>query len=60
MRKIGLTIPAGLDRTGAIKDAFGLYGMPTTFFIDKEGMVSYFHPGVVTEQLLRHEIEKIL
>ncbi len=60
MQKIGLTIPAGLDRTGEIKDAFGLYGMPTTFFIDKEGMVSYFHPGVVTEQLLKHEIDKIL
>jgi len=60
MKKIGLNIPAGLDRTGEIKEAFGLYGMPTTFFIDKAGMVSYFHPGVVTEQLLKHEIDKIL
>ena len=60
MKKIGLNIPAGLDRTGEIKEAFGLYGMPTTFFIDKEGMVSYFHPGVVTEQLLKYEINKIL
>ncbi len=60
MRKIGLTIPAGLDRTGEIKEAFGLYGMPTTFFIDRNGMVSYFHPGVVTEQLLKHELSKLL
>ncbi len=60
MREAGLTIPAGLDRTGEIKDAFGLYGMPTTFFIDKEGMVSYFHPGVVTEKLLQHELGKLL
>lgn len=60
MKKIGLTIPAGLDRTGKIKEAFGLYGMPTTFFIDKQGMVSYFHAGVVTEKLLKHEIGKIL
>jgi peroxiredoxin len=60
MKKIGLTIPAGLDRTGAIRDAFGLYGMPTTYFIDKDGMVSYFHAGVVTEQLLKHEIDKLL
>ena len=59
-QKIGLNIPAGLDRTGEIKEAFGLYGMPTTFFIDKDGLVSYFHPGVVTEQLLKHEIDKIL
>ena len=60
MKKMGLTIPAGLDRTGEIKDAFGLYGMPTTFFIDKNGMVSYFHAGVVTETLLKHEIDKLL
>ncbi|MFQ5581088.1 MAG: TlpA family protein disulfide reductase [Mariprofundaceae bacterium] len=60
MKKIGLTIPAGLDRTGEIRDAFGLYGMPTTYFIDKDGMISYFHAGVVTEQLLKHEINKLL
>lgn len=60
IKKYGLTIPAGLDRAGEIKEAYGLYGMPTTFFIDKEGMVSYFHAGVVTEKLLEHEIEKLL
>jgi peroxiredoxin len=60
MKKNGLTIPAGLDRTGEIKDAFGLYGMPTTYFIDKEGKVSYFHAGVVTEELLKHEVDKML
>ena len=60
MRKVGLGIPAGLDRTGEIKDAFRLYGMPTTFFIDKAGMVSYFHPGIVTEKLMRHELDKLL
>ena len=60
MQKIGLTIPAGLDRTGKIKEAYGLYGMPTTFFIDKNGKISYFHAGVVTEELLKHEIDKLL
>ena len=60
LKKSGLTIPAGLDRTGKIKDAYGLYGMPTTFFIDKSGKISYFHAGVVTEELLRHEIGKLL
>lgn len=60
MKKMGLTIPAGLDKTGKIKDAYGLYGMPTTFFIDKNGKISYFHAGVVTEELLKHEIDKLL
>lgn len=60
LKKTGLTIPAGLDKTGKIKDAYGLYGMPTTFFVDKNGKVSYFHAGVVTEELLKHEIDKLL
>ncbi len=60
MQKMGLTIPAGLDKTGEIKEAYGLYGMPTTFFIDKGGKISYLHAGVVTEELLKHEIDKLL
>jgi len=60
MQKMGLTIPAGLDKTGKIKDAYGLYGMPTTFFIDKNGKISYSHAGVATAELLKHEINKLL
>lgn len=60
LQKAGLTIPAGLDKSGSIKDAYGIYGMPTTFFIDKAGKVSYLHAGAVNEQLLRHEIDKLL
>lgn len=60
LQKAGLTIPAGLDKSGTIKDAYGIYGMPTTFFIDKAGKVRYLHAGAVSEQLLRHEIDKLL
>ncbi len=60
MQKNKLSIPAGLDREGKLKEAFGLYGMPTTFFIDKNGIISYFHAGVVTKDLIQHEIDKLL
>ena len=55
-----LTFPAGLDDTGEIKDAFGVYGMPTSYFINREGLISYLHPGAVTERLMQHEIDKML
>lgn len=60
LKKTGLNIPAGLDRSGRIKDAYGIYGMPTTYFIDKAGRVNYLHAGAVTEELLRQEIGKLL
>lgn len=60
IKKLGFTYPAGLDTTGKIKDDYGVYGLPTTFFIDKKGMISYAHAGSATKELLRHELDKIL
>ncbi len=58
--KFDVSFPAGVDKTGEISDAFGLYGVPTTLFIDKEGIISFLHPGSVTEKLLQHELDKML
>ena len=58
--KYGVTFPVGLDKTAAIQKSFGLYGIPTTYFIDKRGIINYFHSGSVTEELLQHELDKVL
>lgn len=58
--KYGVTFPVGLDKTAAIQKSFGLYGIPTTYFIDKQGIINYSHSGSVTEELLRHELDKLL
>ncbi|OGT29543.1 MAG: hypothetical protein A2W28_07205 [Gammaproteobacteria bacterium RBG_16_51_14] len=58
--KYGVTFPVGLDKTAAIQKSFGLYGIPTTYFIDKRGIINYFHSGSVTEELLQHELDKLL
>ncbi len=55
-----VTFPVGLDKTADIQKSFGLYGIPTTYFIDQEGMINYFHSGAVTEDLLEHELDKLL
>ena len=60
LAKKDVHIAAGLDRTGVIKTAYGIYGMPTTFFVDKVGKVSYMHAGAIGEQLLRAEVDKLL
>ncbi len=58
--KYGVTFPVGLDKTAAIQKSFGLYGIPTTYFINKQGIINYFHSGSVTEELLQHELDKLL
>lgn len=60
IKKYGVTFPVGLDKTSEIQKSFGLYGIPTTYFIDKNGVINYFHSGVVTEELLQHELDKLL
>jgi len=58
--RYGVTFPVGLDKTAEIQKSFGLYGIPTTYFIDKNGVINYFHSGTVTEELLQHELNKLL
>jgi len=60
IKRYGVTFPVGLDKTAETQKAFGLYGIPTTYFIDKKGVINYFHSGVVTEELLQHELDKLL
>lgn len=60
VERYGVTFPVGLDKTAAIQKSFGLYGIPTTYFIDKQGVISYSHSGSVTEELLQHELDKLL
>jgi cytochrome c biogenesis protein CcmG, thiol:disulfide interchange protein DsbE len=58
--KHGLSFPAGIDLTGKVQEAYGVYGLPTTIFIDSQGITNYLHPGSVTERLLKHELDKLL
>lgn len=60
VKKYGVTFMVGVDKTTAIQKAFGLYGIPTTYFIDKQGKINYFHSGAVTEELMQHELDKLL
>lgn len=60
VKKYGVTFPVGIDKSTEIQKAYGLYGIPTTYFIDKQGMVNYFHSGSVTEELMKHELDKLL
>ena len=57
--KYGVTFPVGLDKTAEIQKSFGIYGIPTTYFIDKQGVINYSHSGSVTEELLQHELDKL-
>lgn len=58
VKKHKLSFAIGLD-PGDIHKSYPLYGVPTTVFIDKQGKINYLHMGGVTENLIKHELDKL-
>lgn len=55
----GATYPALLDEEGAVALHYRLPGMPTTFFIDAEGVVRAWGAGLIVEETLVAELAKL-
>ena len=59
LESLGATFPSVLDSDGAVAQHYRLLGMPTTFFIDGEGIVRMFGSGVISADSLRNELAKL-
>ena len=49
-----------VDRDGRIGIDFGVYGVPETFVIDRQGVIRFKHIGPVTPQVLSEKIEPLV
>ncbi|CAD5374425.1 periplasmic thioredoxin of cytochrome c-type biogenesis [Rubrivivax sp. A210] len=49
-----------IDADGRIGIDYGVYGVPETFVIDRQGVIRYKHIGPVTEEVLRDRIEPLV
>lgn len=56
----GQTYPTLLDPRSGTAIQYGLYGVPETFFIGRDGRVAHKQVGPVTSELLGHWIERLL
>ena len=57
----GLTFPIVLDESGQMADTYQLKSLPSSFFIDREGIIQeVVIGGPMAEALLRTRIEEIL
>ncbi len=60
VEKYSVTFPILLDSDGRIANLFGVQGLPTSFFVDKEGNVLGYQPGPVTKEMLEDGITPLL
>ncbi|MGI8553955.1 MAG: TlpA family protein disulfide reductase [Dehalococcoidia bacterium] len=55
-RLIGSMPPILLDQTGAVRDQYGLKGLPDSFFIDRQGIVRAWSYGPMTRETILKNI----
>lgn len=61
VREFGLTFPILLDRTGEVSRTYLLRALPTTFFIDREGIIrTVILGGPMSETTLQTTVEELL
>jgi cytochrome c biogenesis protein CcmG, thiol:disulfide interchange protein DsbE len=54
------TFPNGPDVGSKVAIAYGVYGVPETFFIDRDGRIAHKHVGEITFDILVQQIERLL
>ena len=61
VEEYGLTFPIPLDTDASVGPAYGLSSLPTSFFIDRDGIINeVVVGGPMAEALLRVRVEEIL
>jgi cytochrome c biogenesis protein CcmG, thiol:disulfide interchange protein DsbE len=60
IEQFGLSFPNLYDNDSRVSIAYGLFGVPETFFVARDGTVVYKHAGPVTEELMTRQIEAML
>lgn len=49
-----------LDREGSFSMSLGVYGTPTTFIVDRDGIIRYRHVGVLTKDIWSSKISPVI
>jgi hypothetical protein len=57
--KKGLTFPVIANQSNDIGDGYGVRGLPTSFFINPDGTISFRQIGVVTDDFIKLRLEQM-
>ncbi|MGH2740306.1 MAG: TlpA family protein disulfide reductase [Actinomycetota bacterium] len=58
--EFGITFPSVFDPAGELAFDYGLFGLPSTFIINREGRIVFHYTGIVTESLLHDSLDEVL
>jgi len=58
--ELRMPFPVLLDEKGKIRKRYALRGVPTSVFIDAQGVVRVVNPGPITSEAIQHGLAEIL
>jgi len=58
LREFDITYANGIDAGNRIAIGYGIWGIPETFFVDRNGRITYKHIGALDEELIHAKIEE--
>ncbi len=60
VERFGLGFPNAIDDDSRVSIAYGLFGVPETFFVRRDGTLQYKYVGPVTDEIMREQIGALL
>lgn len=58
--EMGMTYPVPLDEESVVSRRYRVNSLPSTFFIDRDGVVQQVHIGIINQAVLEAQIEALL
>ena len=59
LKRSGAAYPTLIDEAGKTAIAYGVYGVPETFFIDAQGQILFKHAGPLNHQSIESYLRKL-
>jgi cytochrome c biogenesis protein CcmG/thiol:disulfide interchange protein DsbE len=56
LREFGITYTNGIDAGNRVAIGYGVWGIPETFFIDRNGRITYKHIGALDAELIHTKL----
>jgi peroxiredoxin len=60
LESLNVELPAAVDETGHVTKAYRVRGLPSTFFVDREGVIRAVQLGALDERALDSGVAKIV
>ncbi len=59
LSEMDITYPILLDKNAKVAEAYKVFMLPSTFFIDEEGIIRYRHYGVMSQEQFTYYLESL-